>query len=79
MPCWVINLEAKLYVKGELRLKNYPYFCGKILIYGKKALYKVLRCFDQFLWSFESGMSDVMPANAQNISSMVFSFLEYFY
>ena len=38
MPCWVIYLKAKLFVKGDLRPKNHPCFCGIILIFWKKSL-----------------------------------------
>ena len=56
MPCWVIYLEAKLFVKEDLRPKNHPCFCGIILVLWKKSLIQSFVVFWSILmklWSYK--------------------------
>ena len=69
--------KFKKIIKGNLRRKPHP-SCYDVflLILWKRALYKVLWRFNQVLRSFEDknfepGITDVVPANVQNISPLV--------
>ena len=70
-----------IFFKGDLRPKLHACFWDKCLLIlrrkGERALLKVLWCFHQNSWSykvtrFEFSVSEVMPANVQNSSSLVF-------